>query len=81
MHLEGPQMYQMNRQINSFQNIWGMLLEKYYRLARKIDSLQKNTSNGYFGGHDSGLPDFGRPWTPNGWHQVNCWGGPENFVI
>ena len=43
MHVEGPQMYQMNRQINSFQNIWGMLLEKYYRLARKIDSLQKNT--------------------------------------
>ena len=43
MHVESPQIYQMNRQINSFQNMWGMLLEKYYRLARKIDSLQRNT--------------------------------------
>ena len=42
MHLEGPQMYQMNRQINSFQNVCDMLWAKIDSLTRKIDSLQKN---------------------------------------
>ena len=34
-----------------------------------------------FGGHESELPDFGRTWTPNGSHQVNFWGPPENFGV
>ena len=38
MHVECPQMYQMNRQINSFQNVCDMLYAKIDRLARKIDS-------------------------------------------
>ena len=38
MHVEGPQTYQMNRQINSFQNVCDMLYAKIDRLARKIDS-------------------------------------------
>ena len=41
MHVDGPQKYQMNRQINSFQNMCDMLDAKIDRLARKIDSLQK----------------------------------------
>ena len=40
---------------------------------------QKHLIFAYFGGHESELPDFGRTWRPNGWHQVNCWGAPENF--
>ena len=35
---------------------------------------KKHLKIAYFGGHGSGLPDFGRTWTPNGWHQVNFWG-------
>ena len=37
MHVEGPQIYQMNRQTNSFQNMCDMLLAKIDRLAKKID--------------------------------------------
>ena len=44
MHVEVPQIYQMNCQTNSFQNICDMLNAKIGRLARKINSLQKNTS-------------------------------------
>ena len=44
MHVECPQMYQMNRQINSFQNVCDMLYAKIDRVARKIDSLQKKHS-------------------------------------
>ena len=40
MHVEGPQIYQMNCQINSFQNMCDMLFAKIDRLARKIDSMQ-----------------------------------------
>ena len=37
------------------------------RLARKINFVQKkHLKIAYFGGHKSGLPDFGRPWRPNG---------------
>ena len=44
IHVEGPQIYQMNRQNNNCQNISDMLKAKIDRLARKINSLQKNTS-------------------------------------
>ena len=44
LHVEGPQIYQMNRQINSFQNICDTLLAKIDCLARKINFVQKITS-------------------------------------
>ena len=66
-HVEGPQMYQINSQTNSFQNMCDMLKITIDRLARKIDSLQKEHLRiAYFCVHESGLPDFGRTWTPNG---------------
>ena len=52
-------------------------------LARKIGfcATKKHLKNGYFCVQESELPDFGRTWTSNGWHQVNCLGGPENFGV
>ena len=45
MHIAGPQIYQIDRQNNSFQNMCGMLSEKIDCLARKINFVQKkNTS-------------------------------------
>ena len=41
MHVEGPQIYQINRQTNSFQNMCDMLWAKIDCLARKIDVMQK----------------------------------------
>ena len=81
MHVEGPQIYQMNCQINSFQNMCDTLKAKINSLARKIDSLQKHVKIGYFCVHFSGLPDFGRPWTANGWQQVNFGPTPENLGV
>ena len=49
MHIEGPQIYQINRQIDNFQDMY----DKRLKIA-------------YFGGHETGLPEFGRPWTPKG---------------
>ena len=42
MHIDGSQMYQMNHQINSFQNMSDMLWAKIDSLARKIYFVQKN---------------------------------------
>ena len=74
MHLEDPQMYQMNRQINSFQNMFDMLYAKIDCLARKIYFVQKQHHKiAYFGGHESGWPD------PNGHQTVDTrstWGLP-----
>ena len=44
MHVEGPRIYQMNCQIDSFQNTCDMLYAKIHRLAKKIDFVQKKTS-------------------------------------
>ena len=55
IHLEGPQIYQINRQTNSFQNMCDMLYVKIDRLARK------NTSKSAIFVY--GFPEFGRPWT------------------
>ena len=41
MHVECSLMYQMNRQINGFQNMCDMLYAKIDHLARKIDSCKK----------------------------------------
>ena len=48
MHVEGPQIYHINRQTNSFQNMCDMLQAKIDRLTRKIDFVQKNTSKQFF---------------------------------
>ena len=62
--------------------MYGMLQATIDRLAGKIHFVQKkHLIFTYFGGHKSELPDFERTWTPNGGHQVNCWGAPENFGI
>ena len=41
MQLAGPQIYQINRQNNSFQNMYGMLSATIDRLARNTDFVQK----------------------------------------
>ena len=41
MHVTGPQIYQINRQNNNFQNMYAMLKATIDRLARKIDFVQK----------------------------------------
>ena len=46
----------------------GHAVGKNLPFGRKICSVQKTPQN--FGVHESGLPDFGRLWTPNPWHQV-----------
>ena len=53
MHVAGPQIYQINRQTNGFQNMCDVL------------NATIDLKIGYFGVHESGLPDFGRTWTPN----------------
>ena len=40
---------------------------------------KKRLKIAFFGGHESELPDFGRTWTPNVWHKVNFWDGPERL--
>ena len=78
MHVEVRQIYRMDHLIKAFricvtcknwsigQENWFFAKEKHLRIA-------------YFGGHQSGLPDFGRSWTPNDWHKVNFRPTPENF--
>ena len=46
MQAAGPQIYQINRQNKSFQNMYGMLLATFDRVARKSDFVQQqnNTS-------------------------------------
>ena len=44
MHVDGPQKDQINRQNNSFQNMYGMLQATIGQLARKINFVQKNIS-------------------------------------
>ena len=44
MHIEGPEISLINRQINSFQNMYDMLQAKIDRLARKLVFVQKKTS-------------------------------------
>ena len=82
MHIEGPQIYQFNRWNNSFQNMYDMYRRQLTIWPGKsIFCQKKHLIFAYFGGHESELPDFGRTWTPNGWHQVNFWDGPENFGV
>ena len=59
--------------------MYGMKRQQLTVWPGKSISWKKHLKIAYFGGHESELPDFGRTWTPNGWHQVNFWGGPEKF--
>ena len=43
MHVEGPQICQINRWNNSFQNMYDMLQVKVDRFARKTFSYKKNS--------------------------------------
>ena len=45
MHVEGPQICQINRWNNSFQNMYGMLEATIDHLTRKIDFVQKKTTS------------------------------------
>ena len=55
--VEGPQICQINRWNNSFQNMYGMQKGTIDCLARNIDFVQKkNPKIGYFGVHESELP-------------------------
>ena len=72
MHVEGIQICQINRWNNSFQNIYGMNRQK---LTDRC-CAKKHLIFAFFGGHESDLPDFGRTWTQNHWHQVNFWDSP-----
>ena len=48
----------------------------------KINSFQeKHLKIAYFGGYESRLRDFRRPWAPNGWHQVNFRPAPEHLGV
>ena len=42
-HVEGPQIYQINQQTNSFQNMWHAIGKKW-PFGQEIDFVQKNTS-------------------------------------
>ena len=72
MHKEGPGIYQIDRQISSFQNMWYMLKAKNKRLAILC---KKHLKIAFFGGHESWLPDFesealdGRRLTPGQLHS------------
>ena len=48
MHVAGPQIYQINRQKNSLQNMYGMLKATIDWLAKKIDFVQKTPQNRLF---------------------------------
>ena len=63
----------------SFQNMCDM--QKLINWPGKLIlcNKKKHLRIAYFGGHESGLPDFGRSWTPNDWHKVNFRPTPENF--
>ena len=80
MPVAGPQICQINHWNNSFENMYGMIQATIDRLARKINFVQKeHLKIGSFGEHESGLPDFGRPWTPNSRHQVNFRPTPSGY--
>ena len=65
MQVAGPQICQINRWNNSFQNMYGMNRQQLTVWPGKSILCKKHLKIAYFGGHESELPDFGRTWTPN----------------
>ena len=59
---------QINRQNNSFQNMYDMLQAKVDHWSGKIYFVKKKSKNH---GQLFGYADFGGCWRPNRWHQVN----------
>ena len=75
MHLKDPQIYQMN-QLIAFR-----ICVTCYRQRWTVRSILCTSQNRLFCVHESLLPDFGRPWTANGWNQVNFRPTPENLGV
>ena len=65
MHIEGPQISQINRWNNSFQNMYDMNRQQLTVWPGKSILCKKHLIFAYFGGHESELPDFVRTWTQN----------------
>ena len=73
MHVEGPQMWQINRWSTIAFRIYMVCMVWYVWygmrqltvLPGKSTLCKKHLIFAYFGGHESELPDFGRTWTPN----------------
>ena len=81
MHIMGIQICQINGWNNSFQNMYSMNRQKSTVWPVKSILCKKHIKKGYFCVQESELPDFGRTWTPNRWHQVNFWADAENFGV
>ena len=80
MHIMGIQICQINGWNNSFQNMCSINRQKLSVWPGKsILCKKKHLKNSYFCVHESELPDFGRTWTPNRWHQINFWGPPKTL--
>ena len=62
---------------NSFQEIGTCFWQKLTVWQGKFVLSKKHLKMAYFCVHESGLPNFGRLWTPNPWHQANFSGTPE----
>ena len=82
MHVEGPQVYQMNHQIISFQNmseyVWHAIGKKWrFGQEKRFFAQKKHLKIAFFGE----LSDLGRFWTANGWQQVNFRPTPGNVVV
>ena len=60
MHVEGPQICQVNRWNKSLQNMYGRNRQQLARICAK-----KHLVFVYFGGHKSELPDLRGTWTSN----------------
>ena len=75
MHVEGPQICQINRWKNSFQNMYGM---NRLQLARKIDFVQKkHLKMAIFVCTNLSYLTLEGP----GRQTVDSWGGPENYGV
>ena len=67
MHVEGPQICQINRWNNNYQNMNGMNRQQLTVWPGKsILCKKKHLIFAYFSGLESKLPDLRRTWTPNG---------------
>ena len=81
MRVAGPQIYQTNRQIYISEYVWHAIGKNWPFGQENRFFLKILLEIAYLGVHESGLLDFGRPWTPNGWHQVNFMATPQNLGV
>ena len=74
MHIAGPQIYQINSQTNSLENmyyVWYAVGNNWPFGQENRFCAKKTPQNRLFWWTRTGLPDFGRPLTANGWHKAN----------